>query len=53
MGKDNRPRVPTREEKKQIAKVGLNWNTWLILNQDNISLTLISKKSGRRRVILK
>lgn len=53
MGKDNRPRVPTREEKKQIAKAGLDWKNWLVTEQDNISFTVLSKKSGRKRVILK
>lgn len=44
---------PTLEQKKIMSKNGLDWHTWNVAEEDNISLTLISKKSGRRRVILK
>lgn len=44
---------PTLEQKKIITKAGLNWHTWNVADEDNISLTLISKKTGRRKVILK
>ncbi len=47
------PKRPTREQKKVISEAGLDWTTWSVLGEDNISLTLVSKKSGRRRVILK
>ena len=47
------PRKPTRAQKKIIVEAGLDRNTWLVLGEDNISLTLISKKSSRRKVILK
>lgn len=47
------PRKPTRAQKEIIVEVGLDWHTWLVLGEDNISLTLISKKSSRRKVILK
>ena len=47
------PRKPTRAQKKIITEAGLDWHTWLVLQEDNISLTLISKKSNRRKVISK
>lgn len=47
------PRKPTRAQKRSISDAGLDWRTWLVVEEDNISLTLISKKSGRRRVLLK
>lgn len=47
------PRKPTRAQKKIMIDAGLDWHTWLVVGEDNISLTLISKKSGRRRVLLK
>lgn len=47
------PRKPTRAQKKIIVEAGLDWHTWLVLDEDNISLTLISKKSGKRKVVLK
>lgn len=53
MGKNKRPRVPLREEKKQMAEAGLDWKNWLVKEKDNTSFTVISKRSGQRRVILK
>ena len=47
------PKKPTREQKKIIADSGLNWRNWLVAGEDNISLALINKESGRRRVVLK
>ncbi len=44
---------PTLEQKKIMTKNGLDWHTWNIAEEDDLSLTLISKKSGRKRVILK
>lgn len=44
---------PTLEQKKIMTKNGLNWHTWNVADEDNISLTLVSKKTGRRKVILK
>lgn len=47
------PKKPTLAQKKIIAAAGLDWKNWSVLEEDNISLALISKKSGRRRVLLK
>ena len=47
------PKKPTLAQKKIINAAGLDWKTWNVHDEDNISLTLISKKSGRRRVLLK
>lgn len=47
------PKKPTLSQKKIMSENGLKWQTWNVLDEDNISLTLISKKSGKRKVILK
>ena len=47
------PKKPNLRQKKAISAVGLDWKTWSVLEEDNLSITLISKKSGRRRAILK
>ena len=51
MGK-KKPEKPTRAQKILISNNGLLPDNWLVLDEDNLSLTLISKW-GRRRVILK
>lgn len=48
-----RPRTPTREEKQLIVKHKYDWRNWLVGETDNLSITLINKKSGKRRVILR
>lgn len=45
------PKKPTLEQKKAIKAAGLDPKTWNVGNVDNISMTLISKKSGRKKVI--
>lgn len=47
------PKKPTLAQKKIIKAAGLEWKTWNVADEDNISMTLISKKSGQRRVIFK
>ena len=51
MGK-KRPRHPTLAEKKAISKAGLLPENWWVQDADNNAVTLISKRSGQRRVIL-
>lgn len=48
-----RAKKPTLAQKKLIKARGLDWNTWNVVEEDNLSITLISKKSGRRRVVFK
>lgn len=45
------PKKPTRTQKEAIMAAGLDPKTWNVGNVDNISMTLISKKSGRKKVI--
>lgn len=45
------PKKPTRAQKEAIKAAGLDPKTWNVGNVDNISMTLISKKSGRNKVI--
>lgn len=44
---------PTREQKKLMSENKLRWEHWSVLMEDNISITVISKRSGQRRVLLK
>lgn len=53
MGNHSRLRTPTREEKILIKKNGLVWNNWLVKENDNISLAIVSKSSGKVRVLIK
>lgn len=46
-------RKPTKKQKKIISARGLTWENWNVLEEDNLSLTIVSKRSGQRRVILK
>lgn len=48
-----RVKKPTLAQKKIIKAAGLDWKIWNVFEEDNISVTLISKKSGRRKVIFK
>ena len=47
------PKKPTLAQKQTMTKVGLKWKTWNVVSEDNNSIVLISKKSGKRRVIVK
>lgn len=49
--KHNRATKPTYEQKKKIAAAGLRWENWLVKEEDNISLALVNKQSGKIRVI--
>ena len=53
VGMSKRLRVPTREEKELIKKNKLVWNNWLVKENDNISLAIVNKESGKVRVIFK
>lgn len=48
-----RAKKPTLAQKKLMKANGLEWTTWNVLDEDNNSITLVSKKSGRKRVLLK
>lgn len=50
--KHKRPKRPTRKQKEQIVAAGYRPESWLVLDADNISMTIVSKESGRKRVIL-
>lgn len=50
--KHKMPKKPTRAQKEKIKTAGYKWDNWLVLNEDNISLTLIHKHTGTRKVIL-
>jgi hypothetical protein len=50
--KHKMPKKPTRQQKEMIAKAGYVPENWLVLEKDNISMTIVNKESKRRRVIL-
>ena len=53
MSKAKRVRKPTLEQKKLMVAAGLDWKNWNVMEEDNLSVTVISKKAGRKRVLLK
>ena len=44
-------RKPTLQQKKKIVAAGLRWENWLIKHEDNVSIALVNKKTGKIRVI--
>ncbi|WP_337404556.1 hypothetical protein [Suilimivivens sp.] len=50
--KHKRPRKPTREQKVKIKAAGYVPENWNVLYEDNISMMIVNKESGRRKVIL-
>ena len=53
MSKTNRLKNPTRKQKEIIASAGLDWKNWHVYEEDESSLIVISKRSGRRRTLSK
>jgi len=53
MAKTKRVKNPTRAQKELMVAAGLDWKNWNVLEEDNLSITVISKKAGRKRVLLK
>ena len=53
MSKINRFKNPTRAQKVIMSAAGLEWKNWYVQEEDNLSLTVISKKGGRKRVLFK
>lgn len=47
------PKKLTLAQKKILTKNKLVANNWMLLDDDNISITIINKKSGKRRLLLK
>lgn len=48
-----RAKKPNLAQKKLMTAHGLDWKTWNVEKEDDTSITLISKKSGRRRILHK
>lgn len=48
-----RTKKPTLAQKKLMTANGLDWKTWNVQSEDEETLVLISKKSGRKRTIYK
>ncbi len=47
------PKKPTYEQKKLINKNKLDWKEWMVKDEDNISIALIHKQTGKIKVIWK
>ena len=43
------PKKPTLAQKKIIKAAGLDWHTWNVIGEDNISLHLLSKNPEDER----
>lgn len=53
MAKTKRLKNPTRAQKVIMSATGLDWKSWYVQEEDNLSLTIISKKGERKRVLFK
>ena len=55
MANTERLQKPTRDQKKLLSDRGLVWQNWLVPRggEDNLSLAVVNKNSGKRKVILK
>ncbi len=47
------PKRPTLAQKKLMKENKLDWHNWMVAHEDNMAITVISKKSGRKRVLFK
>lgn len=47
------PKKPTLAQKKNIAAAGYRWENWSVAGEDKTSLTIVSKKARKRKVIWK
>lgn len=53
MSKTKRLKKPTRAQKVIMEKEGLDWKNWYVEEESELTLTVVSKKAGRRRVLWK
>lgn len=53
MAKAKRLKKPTRAQKEMLTEARLNWKNWYVHDEDNLSITVVNKTSGKRRIILK
>ena len=53
MAKTKRLKNPTRAQKVIMAAAGLDWKNWYVQEESDSTLTVISKKAGRKRVLWK
>lgn len=47
------PKKPTLAQKKIMRKEGLDWKDWNVAQEDNLSITVVEKKTGKRKCLLK
>ena len=43
----------TLRQKKILKENGLKWENWLVKGEDNNTLVVVNRESGRKRVLLK
>lgn len=50
--KHKMPKKPTRAQKEIMENAGYSSGEWLIQHEDRLSLTLVHRDNGKRKVIL-
>lgn len=43
---------PTRAQKEFLQKSGYDWKQWNVATKDNLSITIVHKVTGERKVLL-
>lgn len=47
------PKKPTYNQKKLMSKNNLNAKAWAVVSEDNATLEIIDKETGKRKVLIK
>lgn len=53
MKRTQEPKKPTRRQKIAISAAGLDWTSWLVSKEAHDEMHLVSRRSGRRRIVKK
>lgn len=43
---------PTRAQKEFLSRSGYDWKQWNVAGKDNLSMTIVHKTTGERKVLL-
>ena len=50
--KNRKGHPPTRAQKEIMSKSGFDWKQWNVAGKDNISMTIVHKVTGERKVLI-
>lgn len=50
--KHKMPKKPTRAQKVKIEAAGYARDNWLVLKEDDVSMTIVHKRTGTRKEII-